>query len=42
VQTLQNADAIFIEELIKADLYDHVSQAFCAYLPVEYVEVVRH
>jgi len=37
---LQNADAIFIEELIKADLYKQVSQAFCAYLPVKSVGVV--
>jgi GMP synthase (glutamine-hydrolysing) len=40
VITLQNADAIFIEELIKADLYHQVSQAFCAYLPVKSVGVV--
>ena len=40
VTTLQNADAIFIEELIKADLYDQVSQAFCAYLPIKSVGVV--
>ena len=40
VATLQNADAIFIEELIKANLYDQVSQAFCAYLPVKSVGVV--
>ena len=40
VTTLQNADAIFIEELIKANLYDQVSQAFCAYLPVKSVGVV--
>jgi GMP synthase (glutamine-hydrolysing) len=40
VMTLQNADAIFIEELIKANLYDQVSQAFCAYLPVKSVGVV--
>ena len=40
VTTLQNADAIFIEELIKANLYHHVSQAFCAYLPVKSVGVV--
>ena len=40
VSTLQNADAIFIEELIKSDLYDQVSQAFCAYLPVKSVGVV--
>ena len=40
VATLQNADAIFIEELIKANLYDQVSQAFCAYLPIKSVGVV--
>ena len=40
VKTLQHADAIFIEELIKANLYDQVSQAFCAYLPVKSVGVV--
>ena len=40
VTTLQNADAIFIEELIKANLYDQVSQAFCAYLPIKSVGVV--
>jgi len=40
VFTLQNADAIFIEELIKADLYDQVSQAFCAFLPIKSVGVV--
>ena len=40
VSTLQNADAIFIEELIKSGLYDQVSQAFCAYLPVKSVGVV--
>ena len=40
VTTLQNADAIFIEELIQANLYDQVSQAFCAYLPIKSVGVV--
>jgi GMP synthase (glutamine-hydrolysing) len=40
VAILQNADAIFIEELIKANLYNQVSQAFCAYLPVKSVGVV--
>jgi GMP synthase (glutamine-hydrolysing) len=40
ITTLQNADAIFIEELIKANLYDQVSQAFCVYLPVKSVGVV--
>ena len=40
VKTLQEADAIFIEELTKAGLYHEVSQAFCAYLPVKSVGVV--
>ena len=40
ITILQNADAIFIEELIKANLYDQVSQAFCANLPVKSVGVV--
>ena len=37
--TLRLADAIFIEELRKADWYDHVSQAFAVYLPVNSVGV---
>ena len=37
---LQEADHIFIEELIKADLYDQVSQAFAVLLPVKSVGVV--
>ena len=37
---LQEADSIFIEELIKADLYDQVSQAFAVLLPVKSVGVV--
>ena len=37
---LQEADAIFIEELKKEGLYDEVSQAFCVYLPVKSVGVV--
>ena len=40
VLILQNADAIFIEELIKAGLYDDVGQAFCAFLPIKSVGVV--
>ena len=40
IKTLQEADAIFIEELTKAGLYHDVSQAFCAYLPVKSVGVV--
>jgi len=39
-QLLARADAIFIEELRKADLYDHVSQAFAVFLPVKSVGVV--
>ena len=37
---LREADAIFIEELRKAELYDEVSQAFAVYLPVKSVGVV--
>ena len=37
---LREADAIFIEELRRADLYDSVSQAFAVYLPVKSVGVV--
>jgi len=37
---LQEADHIFIEELIKEDLYDKVSQAFAVLLPVKSVGVV--
>ena len=37
---LREADHIFIEELIKADLYDKVSQAFAVLLPVKSVGVV--
>ena len=37
---LQEADHIFIEELIGADLYDSVSQAFAVLLPVKSVGVV--
>jgi len=39
-QLLARADAIFIEELRKADLYDRVSQAFAVFLPVKSVGVV--
>ena len=39
-QVLRQADAIFIEELRAADLYDKVSQAFAVYLPVKSVGVV--
>ena len=37
---LKEADYIFIQELIKADLYDKVSQAFAVYLPIKSVGVV--
>ena len=37
---LQEADHIFIEELVNADLYDSVSQAFAVLLPVKSVGVV--
>jgi len=39
-EVLRVADAIFIEELRAADLYDQVSQAFAVYLPVKSVGVV--
>jgi len=37
---LREADAIFIEELRRAELYDEVSQAFAVYLPIKSVGVV--
>ncbi|KYF08323.1 hypothetical protein AIZ23_24370, partial [Salmonella enterica subsp. enterica serovar Typhimurium] len=37
---LRRADAIFIEELRKAELYDKVSQAFTVFLPVRPVGVM--
>ena len=37
---LRQADAIFIEELRAANLYDQVSQAFAVYLPVNSVGVM--
>lgn len=39
-ERLRAADAIFIEELRHADLYDQVSQAFAVFLPVRSVGVV--
>ena len=39
-ELLARADAIFIEELRKADLYDKTSQAFAVFLPVKSVGVV--
>jgi GMP synthase (glutamine-hydrolysing) len=38
--TLRKADAIFIQELRKADWYDKVSQAFAVFLPVKSVGVM--
>ncbi len=40
VVVLQEADAIFIEELEKNDLYNKVSQAFVVLLPVKSVGVM--
>ncbi|GAB3033461.1 glutamine-hydrolyzing GMP synthase [Oleiagrimonas citrea] len=40
VELLQKADAIYIEELRRHDLYDRVSQAFAVFLPVKSVGVV--
>jgi GMP synthase (glutamine-hydrolysing) len=40
VEKLQLADAIFIEELVRQDLYDSVSQAFAVFLPVKSVGVM--
>ncbi len=40
VALLRQADAIFIEELRAADLYDQVNQAFTVFLPVKSVGVV--
>ena len=37
---LKEADHIFIQELIKANLYNKVSQAFAVYLPIKSVGVV--
>ncbi len=37
---LARADAIFIEELRKADLYDRTSQAFAVFLPIKSVGVI--
>lgn len=37
---LRQADAIYLEELRAADLYDRVSQAFAVFLPVKSVGVV--
>jgi len=37
---LRQADHIFIEELVSAELYDKVSQAFAVFLPIKSVGVV--
>lgn len=39
-ELLRRADAIFIDELRKADLYDKTSQAFAVFLPVRSVGVM--
>ncbi len=39
-EILRHADAIFIDELHKADLYQKVSQAFAVFLPVKSVGVM--
>jgi GMP synthase (glutamine-hydrolysing) len=39
-QLLQRADAIFIDELRRADWYDRVAQAFAVFLPVKSVGVM--
>ena len=39
VRILQNADALYIEELKKRGLYDHIWQAFCVMLPLRSVGV---
>lgn len=40
LETVRDADFIFMEELHKHDLYHKVSQAFCVFLPVKSVGVV--
>ena len=40
LEIVREADAIFLEELRKAQLYDSVSQAFAVFLPVKSVGVV--
>ncbi len=40
IAILQKADAIFIEELRKADYYQKVSQAFAVFLPIKTVAVM--
>lgn len=40
IKILQDADAIYIEEIRKAGLYDKIWQAFCVLLPVKTVGVM--
>lgn len=40
IETLQEADAIYIEEIRKAGLYDEIWQAFAVHLPVKTVGVM--
>ena len=40
LEVLREADQIFIDELINANLYNKVSQAFAVFLPVKSVGVV--
>lgn len=40
VKILQQADAIYIEEIRKAGLYDEIAQAFAVLLPVKAVGVM--
>ena len=40
LEILREADAIFMEELIKQKLYNKISQAYAAFLPVKSVGVV--
>jgi GMP synthase (glutamine-hydrolysing) len=37
---LRQADAIFIQELKKAGIYDDIWQAFCVFLPIKTVGVM--
>ena len=39
IRIVQDADAIFIDEMVKAGLYDKIWQAFCVLLPVNTVGV---
>ena len=40
LEVLREADQIFIEELVNANLYNKVSQAFAVFLPIKSVGVV--